>query len=84
MTDRVAQMVVKIYFEPYFHPYSYGYRPGKSTVNALAVTRRDAGDITGFYTGLNRNRMPHLLIGHVRFDDREAIKVVSLSYFEVN
>ena len=33
VADRVAQMVVKIYFEPmvepYFHPDSYGYRPGK-------------------------------------------------------
>ena len=33
VSDRVAQMVVKIYFEPkvepYFHPDSYGYRPGK-------------------------------------------------------
>jgi len=44
VADRVAQMVVKIYFEPkvepYFHPDSYGYRPGKSAVDALAVTRR--------------------------------------------
>lgn len=42
--DRVAQMVVKIYFEPtvepYFHPDSYGYRPGKSAADALAVTRQ--------------------------------------------
>lgn len=41
--DRVAQMVTKIYFEPlvepYFHPDSYGYRPGKSAVDALAITR---------------------------------------------
>jgi len=44
VSDRVAQMVVKIYFEPtvepYFHPDSYGYRPGKSATDALAVTRR--------------------------------------------
>ena len=42
--DRVAQMVVKIYFEPsvepYFHPDSYGYRPGKSVIDALSVTRQ--------------------------------------------
>jgi len=42
--DRVAQMVVKIYFEPqvepYFHPDSYGYRPGKSAADALAATRK--------------------------------------------
>ncbi len=44
VADRVAQMVVKIYFEPqvepHFHPDSYGYRPGKSAVDALAVTRQ--------------------------------------------
>ena len=37
-------MVVKIYFEPkvepYFHPDSYGYRPGKSALDAIAVTRQ--------------------------------------------
>jgi RNA-directed DNA polymerase len=42
VADRVAQMVAKIYFEPtvepYFHRDSYGYRPGKSAVDALAVT----------------------------------------------
>jgi len=44
VADRVAQMVVKIYFEPqvepHFHPDSYGYRPGKSAIDALAVTRQ--------------------------------------------
>jgi RNA-directed DNA polymerase len=42
--DRVAQMVAKIYFEPqvepYYHHDSYGYRPGKSAVDALAITRQ--------------------------------------------
>ncbi len=42
--DRVAQMVAKIYFEPqvepYFHQDSYGYRPGKSALDAVAVTRQ--------------------------------------------
>lgn len=44
VADRVAQMVVKIYFEPkvepYFHEDSYGYRPGKSAIDALAITRQ--------------------------------------------
>ena len=44
VADRVAQMVTKIYFEPqvepHLHPDSYGYRPGKSAVDALAVTRQ--------------------------------------------
>ena len=44
VSDRVAQMVVKLYFEPnvepYFHQDSYGYRPGKSAIDAVAVTRK--------------------------------------------
>lgn len=42
--DRVAQMVAKLYFEPtvepYFHPDSYGYRPGKSAIDAVGITRQ--------------------------------------------
>lgn len=41
--DRVAQTVVKLVFEPqvelYFLPDSYGYRPGKSGLDAVGVTR---------------------------------------------
>lgn len=44
VADRVAQMVAKIYFEPlvepHFHPDSYGYRPGRSPIDALTVTRQ--------------------------------------------
>lgn len=44
VADRVAQMVVKIYFEPSvepcFHRDSYGYRPGRSAIDAVAVTRK--------------------------------------------
>jgi RNA-directed DNA polymerase len=42
--DRIAQMVAKMYFEPrvepYFHPDSYAYRPGKSALDAVGVTRK--------------------------------------------
>ena len=41
--DRVAQTVVKMVsepiVEPVFHPDSYGYRPGKSALDAVSVTR---------------------------------------------
>lgn len=41
--DRIAQMVVKLYFEPQVEPMfyedSYGYRPNKSAIHALEVTR---------------------------------------------
>ena len=43
VSDRVAQMVVKLHFEPlvepYFHKDSYGYRPKKSAIQAVGVTR---------------------------------------------
>lgn len=41
--DRIAQMVVKLYFEPNVEPIfyedSYGYRPNKSAIQAIEVTR---------------------------------------------
>jgi RNA-directed DNA polymerase len=44
VSDRVAQMVVKLHFEPlvepHFHENSYGYRPNRSAHQALEVTRR--------------------------------------------
>ena len=44
VSDRIAQMVIKLlvepWWEPLFHPDSYGYRPGKSALQAIEVTRR--------------------------------------------
>jgi RNA-directed DNA polymerase len=44
VADRVAQMVVKMTFEPAVEPIfladSYGYRPGKSALDAVGVTRQ--------------------------------------------
>lgn len=44
VSDRVAQMVAKLVFEPmveqYFLPDSYGYRPSKSALDAIGVTRK--------------------------------------------
>lgn len=43
VADRIAQMVVKLKFEPKVEPYflkdSYGYRPNKSAIDAIRVTR---------------------------------------------
>jgi hypothetical protein len=61
VSDRIAQMVAKMYFEPevdrYFHPDSYGYRPGKSAIEAVGVARKRCWrynwvvdlDIKGFF-----------------------------------
>lgn len=44
VSDRIAQMVVKLelepQIEPYFHKDSYGYRPGKSAIEAISETRK--------------------------------------------
>jgi RNA-directed DNA polymerase len=44
VADRIAQTVVRMVLEPevepVFHKDSYGYRPGRSALDALAVTRR--------------------------------------------
>jgi len=44
VSDRIAQMVVKLQIEPmlepHFLPDSYGYRPRKSAIDAISITRR--------------------------------------------
>lgn len=44
VSDRIAQMVIKLTFEPLVEPHfladSYGYRPNKSAIDAIAVTRQ--------------------------------------------
>lgn len=44
VSDRIAQMVVKLEFEscvePHFLEYSYGYRPNKSALDAIGITRQ--------------------------------------------
>lgn len=44
VADRIAQMVVKLEFEPnvepIFLPDSYGYRPNKSALDAVGITRQ--------------------------------------------
>lgn len=61
VSDRVAQMVVKMCLEPeiepHFHPDSYGYRPKKSAHDALGMARQRCWrynwcvdlDIKGFF-----------------------------------
>lgn len=65
VSDRIAQMVVKLYLEPevepYFHQDSYGYRPGKSAIEAVGVARQRCWrydwvvdlDIKGFFDNLD-------------------------------
>jgi group II intron reverse transcriptase/maturase len=65
VSDRIAQMVIKIYLEPeidkVFHQNSYGYRPGKSAHQALEQVRKNCQeywwvidlDIQGFFDNID-------------------------------
>ena len=76
VSDRIAQMVVKIYLEPvidpYFHPDSYGYRPGKSAIEAVGTARIRCWrynyvvdlDIKGFFDNLDHELMMKALRKH--------------------
>jgi retron-type reverse transcriptase len=59
VSDRIAQMVVRQMIEPeletIFLPDSYGYRPGKSALDAVGVTRvSGAGNMTGFWNSTSK------------------------------
>jgi RNA-directed DNA polymerase len=65
VSDRIAQMTAKLYFEPLvepcFHPDSYGYRPRKSAIDAVGITRKRCWkydwvvefDIKGLFDNIN-------------------------------
>jgi RNA-directed DNA polymerase len=65
VADRIAQMVVKLALEPqvepHFLPDSYGYRPNKSAIDAIGITRQRCWqyswiveyDIQGFFDNLD-------------------------------
>jgi group II intron reverse transcriptase/maturase len=76
VADRVAQTVVKMVLEPAveprFHPDSYGYRPGKSALDAVGVTRKrcwDADwvidlDIKAFFDSLDHELVERAVAHH--------------------
>ena len=65
VSDRIAQMVVKLMLEPMVEPHfdedSYGYRPDKSALDAVGITRERCWrrawvidlDIKGFFDNLD-------------------------------
>ena len=74
--DRIAQTVVKDYLEPeidnIFHESSYGYRPNRSTHNALKEARKNCWkynwvidlDIKGFFDNIDHEMMIEMLLYH--------------------
>jgi len=78
IADRIAQMVVKQRIEPelekHFHPNSYGYRPNKSALEAVALTRKRCWkrawvldmDIKGFFDEINHELLMRAVNKHVK------------------
>jgi len=78
VSDRIAQMVVKLQIEPlletHFHEDSYGYRPGKSAHQALErvktrCTRRAwvlDMDIQGFFDSIDRELLLKAVRKHIK------------------
>ena len=78
VADRVAQMVVKLLFEPevepFFLPDSYGYRPGKSALDAVGITRERCWkydwilefDIKGLFDNIDHELMLRAVRGHTQ------------------
>jgi len=76
VADRVAQMVVKMMLEPVLEPKfdenSYGYRPGKSAIDAVEVTRKRCWkydwvvefDIKGLFDNINHEMLLKALRKH--------------------
>lgn len=78
VSDRIAQMVVKLIMEPmiepHFHPDSYGYRPGRSAKAAVLVTRKRCWrydwvvefDIKGAFDHIDHTLLMKALRHHVK------------------
>jgi group II intron reverse transcriptase/maturase len=76
VADRIAQTVVKRYLEPIleenFHPDSYGYRPGKSAIEAIGITRQRCWrfdwvldlDIKGFFDSIDHELLMRAVRKH--------------------
>jgi RNA-directed DNA polymerase len=78
ISDRIAQTAVKLMLEPlvepYFHEDSYGYRPNKSALDAVGVTRKRCWsndwvidlDIKGFFDNLNHGLVMKSVKKHIK------------------
>ena len=76
--DRVAQMVAKIYLEPNVEPIfyedSYGYRPNKSAIEAIEVTRKRCWkyewvlefDVKGLFDNIRHDYLLKLVSKHTK------------------
>jgi group II intron reverse transcriptase/maturase len=80
ISDRIAQMVVKMKLEPVlepkFHQDSYGYRPGKSAHQAVELCKRNCWskdwlidlDIKGFFDTIDHDLLMRMVRKHTECD----------------
>lgn len=80
VSDRIAQMVLKLSIEPrlekLFHEDSYGYRPNKSALQAIGKARQRCWrydwvidlDIKGFFDSINHELLLRAVRRHVKED----------------
>lgn len=80
VSDRIAQTVVKMYLEPelepHFHEDSYGFRPGKSAIQAVSMTRERCWqyrrvfefDIKGAFDNIDHSLLMRALRKHTDCD----------------
>ena len=78
VSDRIAQMVVKLRLEPeidpHFHRDSYGYRPGKSALEAVGQARQRCWrydwvidlDIKGFFDHIDHDLLMRAVNKHAK------------------
>ena len=76
--DRVAQMVAKMYLEPKVEPIfyedSYGYRPNKSAIDAIEITRKRCWkyewvlefDVKGLFDNIRHDYLIKLVERHTK------------------
>lgn len=74
--DRIAQMVIRLKFEalvePHFHKDSYGYRPNKSALDAIGITRKRCWkydwvlefDIKGLFDNIDHDLLMKAVLKH--------------------
>lgn len=76
--DRIAQTVAKMYFEPKVEPLfyndSYGYRPNKSAIQAIEITRKRCWkynwvleyDIKGLFDNIPHDKLIEMVEEHTK------------------
>ncbi len=78
ITDRVAQMIARMYVEPVVEPMfcedSYGYRPNKSALDAIAMTKEQCWkydyvielDVKGLFDNIDHELLMKVVKRHVK------------------